>query len=104
MPGFDKDRFLDKDSQDLDEFICGICQGIFVDPLVTQCCQQTYCSDCINQWLNHKNTCPNDRIILTKKGLLPPSRAFKNLLNNLVTVCENNEEGCPVKVKINELA
>lgn len=103
MPGYDKSRFLNKDSKDLDEFICGICQAVFIDPVVTQCCQQTYCSDCIHEWLNNSNTCPNDRSTLAINDLLPPPRAFKNLLNNLLMTCENSDEGCPVKIKISEM-
>ena len=102
MPGLEKKRFLAIKS-DLDEFICGICQGVFVDPLVTQCCRQTYCSDCITHWLNNSKTCPNDRRNLNKNGLSSPPRALKNLLDNLLISCENLGEGCKVRVKLGEL-
>ena len=94
-PGYDRDKFID--SQELDEFSCGICHGIFKNPMVAECCGQTYCSYCITQWLIHNNTCPNDRRPLTSDNLKEPPKAFKNLLANLKIKCNFYSEGCKLK-------
>src|SRR5689334_1199394 len=103
MPGHERSRFVDNKPKELDEFTCGICHGIFVNPVFTQCCQQTYCSDCINEWLTTRNTCPNDRNVLFINGLSEPPRIIKNLLADLVITCDNQAAGCQARVKLSEL-
>ena len=106
MPGYDRNRFdpyYHNCRVDLDQFTCGICHGIFIRPVVTDCCRQTYCSDCINEWLVNRNTCPNDRNYLTRNRLREMPRAFINLLQNLVIKCNYVLEGCEEKVKLSEL-
>ena len=103
MPGYDRGKFVGNSGIDLDEFTCGICYGIFIRPVVTDCCQQAFCSDCINEWLVNKNTCPNDRKSLTKEKLRAMPRAFINLLENLTIKCNYELEGCPESFKLSQL-
>ena len=102
MPGHDQSRFL-TNNEDLDEFTCGLCHEVFINPVITNCSQQMYCSDCINQWLNSSNRCPNCRRSLNKNSLSAAPRQFKNLLAKLMVTCENKDEGCPEAMKISEL-
>ena len=98
----DKNNFIGV-SGDINEFSCGICHEIFVNPVFTQCCQQSFCSECINKWLERKNICPYDRQPLTRNGLSQPPRAFMNLFKNLKIKCNFHSKGCQQLMKINDL-
>lgn len=104
MPGIEKKRFIEISDQDLDEFVCGICLAVFVDPVVTQCCRQTYCSDCIKEWLAFGNSCPNDRKPLNMNQLIPAPRIVTNLMNNLKIKCDFQTNGCKSDIQLNELS
>ena len=92
MPGFDRKRIVGLADKDLDEFICGICQDVFVDPKETQCYRQIYCKECISQWLTNNTTCPFDRKLLDTESLRSPSRVVTNLLNNMEVKCDYHLE------------
>jgi hypothetical protein len=94
MPGFDKNRFVDLRSEEEDEFSCGICHDILAKPVVVPCCRQIYCEDCINEWLNVHQTCPNDRSLLNKNGLTQPPIIVQNLLAKLKIRCDYEKDGC----------
>ena len=103
MAGYDRDKIVGVNEEQLDELICGICHGVLNDPVATECCQQSYCSVCINQWLVRQNTCPNDRKTLTEDSLKPVPISFRNLIETIKTKCNYSSEGCPVEVPIGEL-
>ena len=104
MSGFDRSRVVGVSDEELDEYTCGICLEVFVDPVVTQCCQQTYCRECIYGWLSDNNTCPNDRKELSREGLGPAPRFVVNLLNNMKVKCDFYANGCESVVKMCELS
>jgi E3 ubiquitin-protein ligase NRDP1 len=104
MPGYDRLRFVDVSNHDLEEFTCGICIEIIYKSLVTPCCRQTYCSDCISEWLTGNNTCPNDRKRLKFNDLSPPPRALINLLNNMKIRCDFQINGCEKIIQLNSLS
>ena len=104
MPGYDRERFIGIDDEDLDDFICGICIEVIKDPVITSCCRQTYCNDCITQWLTSHNTCPNDRKPLAQKDLTLPPRAFINVINKLKVKCNFVENGCRKEIKLDQLS
>ncbi|CAG2167058.1 unnamed protein product [Oppiella nova] len=104
MPGFQRSRVIGVCDEELDEFICGICLEVFVDPVVTQCCQQSYCSECIHNWLSDNNTCPNDRKELSREGIGPAPRLVYNLLNKMQVKCDFYAMGCESVVKMCELS
>ncbi|CAG2163734.1 unnamed protein product [Oppiella nova] len=104
MPGIDRSRVVGVSDEELDQFICGICLEVFVNPVVTQCCQQSYCSECIQWWLSDHNTCPNDRTQLGREGIGPAPRFVINLLNNMKVKCDFYVNGCQSVVKLSELA
>ena len=103
MPGYDKSRFVDIPKDDLDEFTCGICYEIFADPVFSPCCRQTYCQDCIGEWLSQHQTCPNDRQCLTRDDLNPPPRVLVNLLNKLKIKCDFQTNGCETVTQLSDL-
>lgn len=99
MPGFEKHRFVNLNQLE-DDFTCGICLQILNNPSVTPCCRQTYCYDCINEWLNNKNSCPNDRQRLIATELYSPQRLVVNLLAKLRIRCDFALNGCQTVVDL----
>ena len=83
MPGLDKSRFINLRKSD-DELLCGICLAVLDNPMVTQCCRQTYCRDCITQWLQTSSKCPNDKKTLTIANLSQPPLSINNILDKAV--------------------
>jgi hypothetical protein len=58
MPGFGISRFIDLNESLETHLSCGICYGIFNNPVETQC-GHIFCEDCIKQWFNGNNkSCP----------------------------------------------
>ena len=104
MPGIDRQRVVGKTEDELDEFICSICQDILEEPVVTQCCRQSFCKVCINQWLSSNNTCPYDRKKLSVNQLSPLPRMYINLLNKLNIKCVNYGNGCQSIVRFEEMS
>ena len=104
MKVIDKNNLIGVSEEDINEYSCGICCEIFVNPVFTQCCRQTYCFYCIIHWIEEHNICPNDRQPLDRNGLSQPSNALINLFNNLKTKCNYHLNGCKDLIKINELA
>lgn len=104
MPGFERARVVSLCDKDLDEFTCGICQDIFVDPKETQCCRQIYCKECITEWLKDNTTCPFDRKLLNAESLRSPSRVVTNLLNNMKVKCDYHLKGCKVISAMDQLS
>ena len=94
MSGLDKTRVVGPPQDYLDEFTCGICREVLIDPKETKCCQQMYCNQCISEWLSNNQSCPNDRKRMSNKDLKSPSRIVKNLLNGLKVKCEYHYRGC----------
>ncbi|XP_054152774.1 uncharacterized protein LOC128951552 [Oppia nitens] len=104
MPGYDCDRFLDISKQQTDELMCCICQAIVCQPMVAQCCQQLFCSDCINDWLRDHHTCPYDRQLLAADKLTYPPKVLVNIVSNLRITCDYRDQGCHHTVPVHMLA
>ncbi|XP_054161299.1 kelch-like protein 5 [Oppia nitens] len=94
MPGYDCNRFVNLSPSDRDELTCSICLNIICCPVIAQCCLQTFCKDCINNWLSTNNTCPYDRKTLTKDALTRPPRVMVNMLGKLQIKCDFRDNGC----------
>jgi hypothetical protein len=77
MLGYQLSRFVDLTESDAEELTCGICQEIFRNPVVTNCCLQTFCEQCINEWLKTNHSCPYDRKVLNRSQLSHPPRSVK---------------------------
>jgi hypothetical protein len=74
MSGYELRRFVDLSHIDIKELTCSICQGVFKDPVVTKCCLQTFCNECITVWIKSNNPCPYDRKTLSENELTLPPR------------------------------
>ena len=88
--GYDVDRFLEAVNEGL---LCCICRDVLEDPVQSHC-EHAYCRTCIEAWLVHETTCPEDRKPLSLSGLKTLFRYMKNDLNRLQIRCECFRNGC----------
>ena len=94
MSGHDKSKIVGWNQIHLDEFVCGICNDVLNKPVVTQCCRQSYCRYCIDEWLRGHYTCPNDRMPLTINGVSEAPRLVINVIDKMQIKCNNSDKGC----------
>ena len=76
MPGFQLERFVELSEAERTELQCVICRDILKNPVFVECYLQTFCDECINQWLTNNSICPYDRQELTKAGLTRPAQVW----------------------------
>lgn len=88
--GYDTDRFT---SPVNDALLCCICRDVLEDPLQASC-EHAYCKLCIEAWLVHETTCPEDRRPLSQSSLRPLFRYMRNDLDRLQIRCCNTAYGC----------
>ncbi|CAG2170990.1 unnamed protein product [Oppiella nova] len=103
MPGYESERFVSLCQSDREEFSCSICQDILRAPVVAKCCRQTFCEDCITNWLSAETTCPYDRQPLNTDGLSHPPRLLLNMLSKLQISCDFKDNGCQEVVTLEQL-
>ena len=103
MPGYETYRFVDAVAEDLEDYICGICHAVLNRPVVSRCCGQSYCDDCIKQWLLQSNTCPYDRQPLRVRELIQSPKSYLNMLNKLKIKCEFEARGCDQTIPLSDL-
>ncbi|KAM8825656.1 uncharacterized protein rnf41l isoform 2-T6 [Synchiropus picturatus] len=88
--GYELDRFLGYVNEGL---LCCVCGDVLERPLQAPC-EHAYCGSCINRWLLHHSTCPEDRQPLEPSRLKPLYRYMRNDLNRLQIRCANARQGC----------
>jgi len=93
MAGFSKKRFVNLTNVE-EELTCGICLEILNEPVVVQCCRQKKKKKCIKEWMDERQTCPNDRRVLGSKSLVEPPRLIQNMISRLKICCDYTENGC----------
>ncbi|KAG5447692.1 E3 ubiquitin-protein ligase PDZRN3-B [Clonorchis sinensis] len=106
-----------------DSFLCNICQGVFISPVVTDC-GHTFCAKCLEGWISAscpmpKSSCPEDNYCKRQSLRCPTCRhklsqtgdreydeksiinvvsrpvlALRNFINGLLTHCEHSSRGC----------
>ena len=100
----DRSQVLNQREEELNQFICGICLYVIIDPMQTKCCRQIYCRHCIQDWIRVNDSCPNDGKLLSEDGVWQVPRLMLNLLNNIEVKCSYCEEGCNQVVRVETLA
>lgn len=88
--GFDTERFT---SPVNDALTCCICRDVLEDPVQAPC-EHAYCRTCIEGWLVHETSCPEDRQPLCISDLRPLFRYMRNDLDRLQIHCRNRLDGC----------
>ena len=105
--GYDIERFEDRVNEGL---LCSICRDVLEEPLQAPC-EHAFCATCINGWLVHEDTCPEDRQPLSAAQLRPIFRYMRNDLNRLRIRCVNYNDdenattaGCTVVTALEHIA
>ncbi|UJR14389.1 hypothetical protein I4U23_001386 [Adineta vaga] len=88
----DRERILIDDKHQLDELICPICLCFLWKPCSCMKCDNRFCQQCIQTWLNTKSlTCPLCRSLYENK---PISSWIQTLLASVSIYCRNKSFGC----------
>ena len=77
--------------------ICGLCQGIIIEPVQCQGCDSCYCKVCIEKYEKTHKGCPAG---CTSGQEMKESRMMKNILSVLKFKCHN---GCDQEIMYPEL-
>ena len=74
---------------------CTICTKVFGEPVLTECCGQHFCKQCLENWFQktHKRTktCPHCR---SKEFNYIVDLRLKRDINGLKIFCPNRKQGC----------
>lgn len=71
-----------------DEFLCGICRDVLNDPVKCRADHQ-FCRNCICEWLNNHDNCPDCRRNLSVDTLID-DQSFKDQINLKLVSCKTN--------------
>ena len=63
---------------------CSICSEIFIEPIICKNCQNVYCRECIESWLQKSTTCPNR----CQNTSFDKSLSTIEMLSNLKFICD----------------
>lgn len=80
--------------------LCPICSEVLEDPLETQACQHAFCRPCISTWLGDHGSCPLCRHKLTRTGLNPLHRIWREKLGSLQVRCCYHGNGCTDEMQL----
>jgi uncharacterized protein (UPF0212 family) len=72
---------------------CPICQELFTQPVLTQACGHSFCSNCIRQALTIDAHCPMCRKQASSSHLLP-NLILNTIIRELKVYCPNRQYGC----------
>lgn len=81
--GFTKDEYiLDiKNSNVSNDFICPICQSLFIEATEIKICGHTYCKDCIFKWSVENQNCPMCKVGYFSFDLTPSKFIDRHISN-----------------------
>jgi len=92
IPKIDSSRLYDPSSSST-SIQCVICHDIPLNPKECQNCQNLFCDDCINTWLEIKEVCPcfcSEEIFRSRQA----HKFIRDLISNLKVKCLNYDSGC----------
>ena len=82
-----------------EELTCSICMKVLCEPHMINCCEQSFCKECLDEWCRNNNTCPHCRST-------DFSTIFRKQINRKVSqlkvYCPNKQHGCKAELKISE--
>ena len=82
-----------------EELTCSICMKVLREPHMVNCCEQTFCKECLSKWSRRNSTCPHCRST-------DFSTVFRKQMNRKVgelkVYCPNKQHGCKAELKISE--
>ena len=90
--------------------------NILIDPVDCLYCNQTFCKDCINNYLKTNKNCPFDNFVKQKndennikieknseKNLKPSSNNINKLIDSLRLFCSYKNNGCNMELCLKEI-
>ena len=89
---------------------CKICMNIINDPYDCLCCNQTFCKNCIMNYIKTNTKCPYANYFQAKENtqsypcIKPSSSNLKKLVNLLKFNCVYHNNGCNCEIPIEDLA
>ena len=95
--------FIDKVPE---EFNCSICTNVLDEPVLTECCGQHFCKNCLENWFEkgpgqkRNKTCPTCR---SEDIAFIKSLHLKRKISNLKIYCPNRTKGCSQQLSLGTL-
>ncbi|CAF0839973.1 unnamed protein product [Adineta steineri] len=89
----DRERIIiNKNSSLLNDCFCSICWCLLWKPCSCSSCQNLFCNECIQTWLNiSSSTCPLCRLSYNEKS---PPLSIHSILAQISIRCRNSSLGC----------
>ena len=82
-----------------EELTCSICMKVLRQPYMINCCEQSFCKECLSKWTRRNSSCPHCRST-------DFSTIFRKQMNRRVgelkVYCPNKQHGCKAELKISE--
>ena len=82
-----------------EELTCSICMKVLRQPHMINCCEQTFCKECLDEWCMKNSSCPHCRST-------DFSTIFRKQINRKVgelkVYCPNKQHSCKAELKISE--
>ena len=75
----------------LEKFNCSICTNVLNEPVLTECCGQNFCKNCLENWFKRARNCPHCRKVNFK---YIKNRPLEREINDLDIYCLNRNHGC----------
>jgi hypothetical protein len=97
--GIDKTIVCEKNNGLLSTITCCICQDIAYPPSITKC-NHLFCTQCITQWLQQSNSCPQDREVDPQPR---EDKTMMRVIESLEVVCHNHTKGCKEKGPLSDM-
>ena len=89
-------------SSSLTSIQCVICHEIALNPKECQNCQNLFCDDCINAWIEIKPVCPcfcSEQPLLVRQA----HKFIRDIISNLKVKCLNHNLGCHETIRFESL-
>ena len=72
-----------------DQLICSIDNSLPVDPIMTSCCEATFCNECLQDYVKANKSCPNK---CNKFEMKQCNRASKQIQEGIIIICKCKQE------------
>ena len=82
-----------------EELTCSICMKVLCQPHLVNCCEQSFCKECLDEWCMKNKTCPHCRSTDFSTILL---KQKTRKVGQLKVYCPNKQHGCKAELKISE--
>ena len=94
-------ELLIKGSQELEDYICPLCKGLLLNPVIDNC-SHTFCKDCFNKYYKIKKQCPITKQKLTITELTHVDVISKSIGKKEMK-CKNYYKGCNWIGKVSDI-